>query len=149
MGMRPDESTKHFAQDVRDVAFELLDEATEDSVGLWEAPSTARKLFPDRDSEQQHAIAKQAVRDLLDEQLITFYWRSDAAPSENIGREEAARQLEQARWWQIPQSSDASKNWYEIDWLWFRATDKGQKERDRQARMRFTPGGEPDPTRSR
>jgi hypothetical protein len=147
MVMRPDESTKHFDHDVRDVAFELLDEATEDSVGLWEAPSTVRKLFPNRDPEQQHAIARQAVRDLLDEQLITFYWRSDAAPSEDIGREEAARQLEQPSWWQIPQSSDASKNWYEIDWLWFRATDKGQQERDRQARLRFAPGG-PDPAKS-
>lgn len=144
--MRPDESTKRFARELRDVTYELLEEATEDSIGLWEAPATVRKLFPERTSDQQYAIARQAIRNLLDEQSIAFYWRSDAAPSDHIGREEAARQLEQSKWWQAPESSDASTNWYEIDWLWFRATDKGQKERERQARIRFAPG-RPDPTR--
>jgi hypothetical protein len=145
--MRPDEARKRLDHDLRDVAYELLDEATEDSVGLWDAPMTVRKLFPDRDSYQQQAIARQAVRALLDQQLIAFYWRSDAAPSEHLGHDLAARELEQDKWWQAPRSTDASRNWYEIDWLWFRATDKGQKECDRQARMRFTPGG-PDPARS-
>jgi hypothetical protein len=145
--MRPDESTKPFDRELRDATYELLDEATEDSIGLWEAPMTVRKLFPELDSDQQQAIARQAVRDLLGEQLIALYWRSDAAPSEHIEREEAARQLEQAKWWHAPRSSDSSKKWYEIDWLWFRATDKGHEERGRQARMRFAPGGS-DPTRS-
>jgi hypothetical protein len=141
MVMRPDESTKHFDRELRDVTYELLEEATEDSIGLWEAPMTVRKLFPHLDSEQQQAIARQAVRELLAEELIAFYWRSDAAPDEHLGRAEATRELEQAKWWQAPRSSDASKNWYEIDWLWFRATDKGREERDRQARLRFAPGG--------
>jgi hypothetical protein len=144
MAMRPDESTKHFDRELREVTYELLEEATEDSIGLWEAPMTVRKLFPDLDSDQQQAIARQAVRHLLAEELIAFSWRSDAAPDEHLGGEEAARELEQAKWWQAPRSSDTSKNWYEIDWLWFGATDKGQDERERQARIRFAPGS-PDP----
>lgn len=109
--MRPDEATKRFDHELRDVAYEFLDEATEDSVGLWGGADGGPKLFRDRDSHQQQAIARQAVRDLLDERLTAFYWRSDAASVEHLRRVEAARELEQAKWWQAPQSSDTSKNW--------------------------------------
>jgi hypothetical protein len=83
--MRPNEAIEDFDDEARDVAYELLDEASEDSIGLWEAPMTARKLFSEQNPDQHQAFARQAVRDLLDKQLIAFYWRSDAAPSEAIG----------------------------------------------------------------
>jgi hypothetical protein len=140
LAMASDRSVGEFDRQLRDVRYELLDEATEDSIGLWEAPMTARKLFPDLDHDQQMAIAKRAVRDLLDDELIAFHWRNDPNASERIGRDEVMEELGRAKWWQPPQSSDPSKNWYQIDWLWMTATERGQEERDRQTRMRFSSG---------
>lgn len=139
--MRSDGSAKQFERELRDVRYELLDEAAEDSIGLWEVPMTVRKLFPELASDQQAAIARQVVRELLGEDLIAFYRRRDATPSERMEAEEVASRLEQDTWWQVPQTADPHKNWYEIDWLWLATTDRGQEERDRQARMRFAPGG--------
>jgi hypothetical protein len=125
---------------VSDARYEILDEAVDDSIGLWEVPMAVRKLLPERNSEEQREIAKQAVISLLEEDLITFFWRNDADPSSQLEKKEAVEELKKDRWWQVPESSDPDKNWYDIDWLWMAATVKGQDERDRQARARFSLG---------
>jgi hypothetical protein len=120
--------------------YQLLDEATEDTIGLWEAPMTVRKVLPELSDPEQKQIARQVILSLLNEDLIEFHWRSGAAPSTHVERQRAIEELQQDRWWQVPQSSDPDLNWYEIDWLWMTVTAKGREERDRQARIRFSPG---------
>ncbi len=105
---------------MKEIVYKILWSTIEDFVGLWDVLWELNSVLPEKIHKENHQLADQILRYLLDQNLIKFYlnrWGNDNL--EELESSEALKLLDEEKYWNPPSMNELC--------IKIGNTEKGQK----------------------